>query len=145
MCSTSARVVRLASVGLKSSADSGRFFTSAITPSRVYAHASSASSSSDIAPGFFMQRPFPRERAQDEMVGCRSPGLPKPRHVLTVLHNRSSFPDVGGGAAWPKLYGGFGEGGGGGGGGGGGDRGAVSPKKYPPPGPPAVGVGRSRL
>src|SRR5437773_5430317 len=57
MCSTSARVVRLASVGLKSSADSGRFFTSAITPSRVYAHASSASSSSDIAPVFFMQAP----------------------------------------------------------------------------------------
>src|SRR2546427_3394608 len=48
MCCTISRVVRVWSVGLKSSDDSGRFFTSATTPSRVYAHAVSISSSIDM-------------------------------------------------------------------------------------------------
>src|SRR5260370_40095113 len=48
MCWTISRAVREASFGRKSSADSGRFFTSSITPSRVNVHATSISSSSDV-------------------------------------------------------------------------------------------------
>src|SRR2546428_12709589 len=45
------------------------------------------------------------------MVECRSLGWLTPRHALTCSGNRSSFPYVGSVAAWPKLYGGYGQGG----------------------------------